>query len=140
MANIHNISIPQEVLDTVKQKITEINEALKPYVIALTPAERSDLRITSYNVCYTKLLRFTQHSLLFTLYSILNTLNSQLSTQNSKLKTQNYANPLPASLNQLQPVIATKINIVHQLKYFFSLLVIKLKPKAESIMIKGNTG
>lgn len=43
MANIHNISIPKEVLDTVKQKITEINEALKPYVTALTPAERSDL-------------------------------------------------------------------------------------------------
>ena len=43
MTNIHSQSIPQNVLDEVKQKINESLGLLKPYIVSLTPAERSDL-------------------------------------------------------------------------------------------------
>ena len=40
MNNKHNQSIPQEVLDQVNAKITEIIAILKPYTLTLTPDER----------------------------------------------------------------------------------------------------
>ena len=43
MTNNHSQSIPQNVLDEVKQKINESVGLLKPYIVSLTPAERSDL-------------------------------------------------------------------------------------------------
>lgn len=43
MNNIHNSSIPQTVLDEIKQKLSEASDLLKPYVNPLTPAERTEL-------------------------------------------------------------------------------------------------
>ncbi len=43
MTNNHSQSIPQNVLDEVKQKISESIALLNPYIVSLTPEERSDL-------------------------------------------------------------------------------------------------
>ena len=43
MTNSHTQSIPQNVLDEVKQKISESIALLNPYIVSLTPEERSDL-------------------------------------------------------------------------------------------------
>lgn len=43
MNNIHNSSIPQTVLNEIKQKLSEASDLLKPYVNPLTPAERTEL-------------------------------------------------------------------------------------------------
>lgn len=40
MDNKINFSIPDEVIAQVKQQLTEVTTILKPYLIALTPAER----------------------------------------------------------------------------------------------------
>ena len=52
----------------------------------------------------------------------------------------NYAIPLPASLNQLQATIATKIKAIYQVKYFFCVLVSLLMPKAANTSKKGKAG
>lgn len=43
MTNIHSQSIPQNILDEVKQKISESIALLNPFIVSLTPEERSDL-------------------------------------------------------------------------------------------------
>ncbi|MDR3653847.1 MAG: hypothetical protein P4L34_12870 [Paludibacter sp.] len=43
MNNIHNQSIPQEVLDQVIAKINEAGSILKPYTLSLTPDERKNI-------------------------------------------------------------------------------------------------
>jgi hypothetical protein len=43
MNNIHNQSIPQEVLDKAIAKINEAGAILKPYLLTLTSTERSDM-------------------------------------------------------------------------------------------------
>ena len=43
MTNSHSQSIPQNILDEVKQKISESIALLNPYIVSLTPEERSDL-------------------------------------------------------------------------------------------------
>lgn len=42
MTNIHSQSIPQNILDEVKQKISESIALLNPFIVSLTPEERSD--------------------------------------------------------------------------------------------------
>ena len=43
MKNTHNQSIPQAVLDEIKQNINNTLTLLKPYAIALTPSEQGEL-------------------------------------------------------------------------------------------------
>lgn len=43
MNNIHNQSIPQEVLDQAQAKINEAGAILKPYTLSLTPDERKNI-------------------------------------------------------------------------------------------------
>ena len=43
MNNIHNLSIPQQVLDQAIARINEAGEILKPYLLTLTSTERSDM-------------------------------------------------------------------------------------------------